>query len=148
MKVVIADASCLILLTNIDKLNLLASLYGEIWITDAVQVEYGLPLPTFISIHNPADFGQLNALLQSLDLGEASSIALALENPGCRIIIDEKKGRRVALAMGLDLTGTLGVLTEAAKLDLLLVDHQLVKQLETHGFRLSSDLKNELLSSL
>jgi predicted nucleic acid-binding protein len=146
MKVVIADASCLILLTNIVKLDLLASLYREIWITDAVKLEYGLPLPPFISIHDPADVEQLNLLLRSLDPGEASSIALALENPGCRIIIDEKKGRQIALSMGLDLTGTLGVLTEAAKRDLLVLDHQLVKQLEVHGFRLSTELKNEFLS--
>lgn len=146
MKVVIADASCLILLTNIDKLDLLASLYGDIWITDAVQLEYRLPLPPFISIHNPTDVEQLNSLLRSLDPGEASSIALALENPGCRIIIDEKKGRRIALSMGLNLTGTLGVLTEAAKRDLLVVDHQLARALEAHGFRLSTDLKNEFLS--
>ncbi|MCC7309045.1 MAG: DUF3368 domain-containing protein [Acidobacteria bacterium] len=146
MKVVIADASCLILLTNIDKLDILASLYGEIWITEAVQREYRLPLPPFIVIQNPADLEKLNDLLRSLDPGEASSIALALENPGCRIIIDEKKGRQIALSMGLDLTGTLGVLTEAAKLDLIVADDQLVKQLEILGFRLSAELKNEFLS--
>jgi predicted nucleic acid-binding protein len=146
MKVVIADSSCLILLTNIDKLDLLASLYSEVLITDAVQFEYGLPPPSFISIKNPVDAEQLNSLQRSLDPGEASSIALALENPGCQIIIDEKKGRRIALAMGLDLTGTLGVLTEAAKRGLLLADRQLLTELETHGFRLSTDLKNEFLS--
>ena len=146
MKVVIADASCLILLTNIDKLGILASLYGEIWITEAVQREYGLHLPPFISIQNPADVEKLNDLLRSLDLGEASSIALALENPGCRIIIAEKKGRQIALSTGLDWTGTLGVLTEAAKRDLIVADRQLVKQLEILGFRLSTELKNEFLS--
>ncbi len=146
MKVVIADASCLILLTNIDELDILASLYGEIWITEAVQREYGLSIPPFISIQNPADVEKLNDLLRSLDLGEASSIALALENPGCRIIIDGKKGRQIALSMGLDLTGTLGVLTEAAKRDLIVADRKLVKQLEILGFRLSAELKNEFLS--
>lgn len=93
MKVVIADASCLILLTNIGKIGLLAELYGEIWVTDEVKNEYRLTLPSFISIHNPTDTQRLDSLLLSLDPGEASSIALALENPGCRIIIDEKKGR-------------------------------------------------------
>lgn len=148
MKVVIADASCLILLTNIDKLDLLASLYGEVWITDAVRLEYGLHPPPFVSIQKPTDVDQLNSLRESLDEGEASSIALALENPGCRIIIDERKGRRIALAMGLDLTGTLGVLTYAAKRGLLVIDHQLVTELEIHGFRLSTNLKNEFLSGL
>ena len=146
MSVVIADASCLILLTNLDKLDILAMIYGDVWITQAVRAEYGLPLPSFISVHDPIDLVTLNSLLQSLDPGEASSIALAIENPGCRIIIDEKKGRRVALSMGLDLTGTLGVLTEAAKINLLKIDAQVVEKLEFLGFRLSADLKNEFLS--
>ena len=146
MSVVIADASCLILLTNLDKLDILAKIYGEVWITEAVRAEYGLPLPPFISLHDPTDQLTLNSLLQSLDLGEASSIALAIEHPGCRIIIDEKKGRRVALSMGLNLTGTLGVLTEAAKINLIKIDSQVVEMLELVGFHLSNELKREFLS--
>lgn len=146
MSVVIADASCLILLTNLDKLDILAELYGEVWITESVNAEYGLSLPSFISIHNPTDLHTLNLLLRSLDPGEASSIALAIENPGCRIIIDEKKGRRVALSMGLNLTGTLGVLTEAAKSNLLKIDAHVVEKLEALGFRLSAELKDGFLS--
>ena len=146
MSVVIADASCLILLTNLDKLDILAKIYGEVWITEAVRAEYGLSLPPFISLQNPTDQLTLNALLRSLDAGEASSIALAIENPGCKIIIDEKKGRRVALSMGLNLTGTLGVLTAAAKINLLKIDAQVVEMLELLGFHLSTELKNEFLS--
>lgn len=146
MSVVIADASCLILLTNLDKLDILAKLYGEVWITESVMAEYGLPPPSYISLHDPTDQLTLNSLLRSLDPGEASSIALALENPGCKIVIDEKKGRRVALSMGLDLTGTLGVLTAAAKNNLLTIDAQFVERLDILGFRLSTELKNEFLS--
>ncbi|MCC6452575.1 MAG: DUF3368 domain-containing protein [Acidobacteria bacterium] len=148
MRVVIADASCLILLTNLDKLNLLAELYGEVWITQAVKAEYRLPLPSFISVNDPTDLSTLRFLLRSLDPGEASSIALAIENPGCRIIIDEKKGRRVALSMGLALTGTLGVLREAAKINLLKIDSRVVANLESLGFRISAELKNEFLAEL
>jgi predicted nucleic acid-binding protein len=146
MKVVIADASCLILLSNLDQLDTLGKLYGDIWITEQVRAEYRLPLPPFISIHNPTDRPRLDTLLNTLDAGEASSIALAIENPGCRIIIDEKKGRRVALQLGLDLTGTLGVLTEAAKRHLIAIDAKLVVRLEKQGFRLSNELKEEFLS--
>ena len=146
MKVVIADASCLILLTNLGQLDTLRKLYGEIWITEAVSLEYRLLLPSFISIHEPSDHAQFDALLKTLDAGEASSIALALENPGCRIIIDERKGRRVALSLGLDLIGTLGVLTEAAERDLIKIDRELVEQLEEVGFHLSDELREAFLS--
>lgn len=148
MKVVIAGASCLILLTNIDKLDTLGQLYGEIWITNEVKAEYRLPLPSFISLRNPTDLTQLNELLITLDPGEASSIALAIEHPGSKIIIDEKKGRRVALSMGLDLTGTLGVLNDASKNNLIKLDHQLIETLKNHGFYLSDQLKGEFLNGL
>ena len=146
MKVVIADASCLILLTNIGKIGLLAKLYREIWITDEVKNEYRLNLPSFISIHNPTDNERLDSLLLSLDPGEASAIALALENPGCKIIIDEKKGRRVARSLKLDLTGTLGVLDEAAKAGHLKLDIEIIENLENHGFHMSDELKKEFMS--
>jgi predicted nucleic acid-binding protein len=145
MKVVISDASCLILLTNLDRLELLEKLYGEIMITDSVATEYRLPLPDFISIRNPIDRSQVERLLEKLDAGEASSVALALENPGCRIIIDEKKGRQIAITLGLDLTGTLGILIEAAKVSFIRIDKELVEKLEDLGFHLSREIKEEFL---
>jgi predicted nucleic acid-binding protein len=144
MKVVIADASCLILFTNIQRLDVLEKLFGELWITHEVKDEYGLAIPSFISIHEPVDIGRQQALKLLLDPGEASSISLAAENPGCRIIIDEKKGRRIALALGLDVTGTLGVLIEASKKGFIETDSDLLEKLDQHGFRLSASLKEML----
>lgn len=37
MKVVIADASCLIIFTNIQRLDVLEKLFGELWITEEVK---------------------------------------------------------------------------------------------------------------
>ena len=145
MKVVIADASCLILFTNIDHLDVLEKLFGEIWITSKVQEEYGLPLPAFLAVHDPKDTEGQKTLSQILDEGEASSIALAVENPGSQIIIDEKKGRSIALSMGLDVTGTLGVLIEASNRGLIQLDRSLADDLDRVGFRLSSTLKERLL---
>jgi predicted nucleic acid-binding protein len=144
MKVVVADASCLILFTNIQRLDVLEKLFGELWITHEVKDEYGLAIPSFISIREPVDLGRQQALKLLLDPGEASSISLAAENPGCRIIIDEKKGRRIALALGLDVTGTLGVLIEASKKGFIETDSDLLEKLDQHGFRLSASLKEML----
>lgn len=146
MKVVIADTSCLILFSNLQRLDVLKNLFSEIWITKEVETEYGLTVPHFISIHEPVDSDREQALMLHLDRGEASSIALAIENPGCRIIIDERKGRRVALALGLDVTGTLGVLIEAARRGLIAADSGLLEKLDESGFRLSSDLRKKLYS--
>ncbi len=145
MKIVIADASCLILFTNIRRLDLLKRLFGEVWITDAVRAEYGIELPPFISVHDPRDKGRIGALSLLLDLGESTSIALAVENPDCLIIIDEKKGRRIAKALGLNIVGTLGVLLEASEKGLISADERLVTELNENGFRLSARLKQRLL---
>ena len=144
MKVVIADASCLILFTNIQRLDVLEKLFSVLWITDEVKDEYGLPIPSFISIHEPIDSGRRQALMLLLDRGEASSIALAAENPGCQIIIDEKKGRRIALALGLEVIGTLGVLIEASSIGFFEADSSLLEKLDQSGFRLSPELKKKL----
>lgn len=146
MRVVIADASCLILLTNLNEIALLASVYREVWITNAVSDEYRLPLPDFISLQNPTNLDRVQSLQHSLDPGEATAIALAVENPGCQIIIDEKKGRRVASDLGLDVTGTLGVLNEAGKRGLIKINELLIKRLELAGFRMSAELKRQFLA--
>jgi predicted nucleic acid-binding protein len=53
------------------------------------------------------------ALLAGLDLGEAAVIQLALDGGVRTVAIDEWKGRRAALASGLRVTGSLGLLGRA-----------------------------------
>ena len=48
-----------------------------------------------------------------VDIGEASSIALALEIPQATLVIDERKGRKIAKELNLKIIGTLKVLLKA-----------------------------------
>jgi predicted nucleic acid-binding protein len=48
-----------------------------------------------------------------LDPGEAESIALAIEIGADRILIDERKGRQIAIDLSLKPVGVLGVLLRA-----------------------------------
>ncbi len=48
-----------------------------------------------------------------LDIGEASAIALAVENQADLVLIDERRGRLVATRLNLRYTGILGILVEA-----------------------------------
>jgi predicted nucleic acid-binding protein len=41
MRRVIVDTSCLIILSNINRIDLLQKLYGEIWIPEKVKAEFG-----------------------------------------------------------------------------------------------------------
>jgi predicted nucleic acid-binding protein len=147
MAIVISDARCLILFTNIGRLDILNSLFGQIWITSEVQTEYGFELPDFVLVRDPADSEIYDSLRQQLDAGEASSIALASQNPGSKLVIDEKKGRRIAAEMGLDVTGTVGVLLEASEKGLIQSNPELVALLVNEGFRLSPRLKKLLSRS-
>ena len=55
----------------------------------------------------------LSLLLDQLDPGEAEAIVLAGECSAGLLLVDEKRGRRIAIERGLEVTGLLGVLAEA-----------------------------------
>jgi predicted nucleic acid-binding protein len=59
------------------------------------------------------------ALLASLGAGEAAVIQLAKEQNIPMVCIDEVKGRQVARAMSLAVTGSLGVLVRAKRLGII-----------------------------
>lgn len=144
-EVVIADASCLILLDKIGYLNLLKSLFSEVFVTQEVIEEYGNPLPSFIrskATSNPISTPIINAWLGN---GEATAIQLASENPGCLLIIDELKGRRVAESLGIKITGTLGLLVEAKSEGHISSVKEIIAKIKTTNFRFSEALENMIL---
>ena len=95
-KIILSDTSCLIILEKIGELELLHTVFGEIVVTGEVAAEYGLPLTVWVSIQNPHDKIYQQILEASVDKGEASAIALAVELDDCLLIIDDLKGRNLA----------------------------------------------------
>lgn len=138
--VIIADASCLILLEKIGALALLQQLFGRIVVTDIVAEEYGLPLPEWVTVQAAQDARQLQLLALTLDRGEASAIALALEQTDCVLIMDERRGRLMAQRLKIAVTGTLGVFIEAKKRGLVLAVKPLLDAVRATNFRLSEQL--------
>ncbi len=147
-ELVISDASPLIALADIEELDLLQLLYQRIVITDIVRAEIHADLPEWIEISTDYNNKQLQVLELELDRGEASAIALALEDPNSRIILDESKGRAVAKRLGLKVTGTLGIIIKAKDNKLIDSGKQILEKLEKHGFWLSESLKMQLLNRL
>lgn len=132
---------------NIGELSLLQKLFGEIFVTEEVGKEFGLVLPDWIKVKEVQNKTQQNALELILDKGEASAIALCLENKNSLLIIDEKKGRRIAQELGVKIIGTLGLVLSAKKNDLLDSVEEFLEKLENAGFHISQNLKDNILNS-
>lgn len=139
-KIIVSDTSCLILLKKIGQLDLLKSLFGKIVITQEIFEEYNDILPEFIEIQNPSDTKYQHILENFLDRGEASAIALALEQEDCLLIIDELKGRKEARLLGLNITGTLGILILAKQNGLIQSFKSILLEIEKTNFRISKDI--------
>jgi len=105
--IIISDTSCLILLAKIGELNLLDKLGRKVLITPAIQKEFGNKLPSWIEIKEPKDNHYQQILEMDLDEGEASAIALSLETDNSIVIIDDLKGRKLAVKLNLRYSGTL-----------------------------------------
>lgn len=143
--VIIADTSCLILLEKIGALELLPQLFGRIIVTDIVAEEYGLPLPEWVAVQAARDARQLQVLALTLDRGEASAIALALEQADCLLIMDERRGRQVAQRLQLTVTGTVGILFQAKSNGFISAVKPLLEAISVTNFRLSPSLVQAVL---
>jgi predicted nucleic acid-binding protein len=77
--------------------------------------------------------------MAGLDRGEWEAIELAKELQANLLLIDEQSGVRVARELGFTVTGTLGVLVEAARSDLISIDEALARLSKTN-FRRTPEL--------
>lgn len=144
-KTIIADTSCLIVLSKIEELELLHNLYGQISTTLEIATEYGETLPHWISILNAKDNSQQKLLELQLDKGESSAIALGLELPNSTLILDDIKARKIAYQLGLNYTGTIGIIIKAKLEGLIQNIKPILAKIKQTDFRLSDELENEAL---
>jgi predicted nucleic acid-binding protein len=120
----IADTSPLCYLILIDEVDLLQKLFTQVVVPSAVITEllhedapeavrgWAANLPPWVSVQeNPV---RSTAGLEKLQIGEQAVILLAESISAELILLDEKSARRIAVQRGMRITGTLGVLGEAA----------------------------------
>ena len=150
--IVVSDTSVLCYLALLGKLDLLGSLFGEIVIPVEVVDEcrhagapealrrlfdVELPAPAYIRMDSCASLLPETA---ALDAGEAAAISLAWEHrQNSLVLIDERIGRAVALALGLKVRGLLALLADGHRHGLLDFD-EAIESLRQQRFRVSSAL--------
>jgi predicted nucleic acid-binding protein len=140
---IVTGSGCLIALERIDRLDILSSLFGEVWIPPAVSQEFGSSL-SWLKVVVPKDQGMVAVLSLSVDDGEAQAIALAYEYQ-YRLIVDDLKARKVAQGLGLKITGTIGILIFAQKRGIITSIQDAIVSLEAVGFYMSDALKLQAL---
>lgn len=131
--IVIADTTPIITLLKLERLDLLEKLFGVVIIPVAVYEELTsnqkylteaqiISDCSFLKCREVFDRQSIKILREvvGLDAGESEAIALADEQGADLLIIDERKGRRVAKQMGLKITGTIGILIQAFDCKILL----------------------------
>lgn len=160
--IVISDTSPITNLAAIGQLDLLRQLYETIIIPLAVYDEMvavdkivsgAVEVQTFDWIQaqtvvNAQSIRNIQTTHEDIDLGEAEAIILALELKANLILMDERRGRALAVKYGLNMTGLLDVLLQAKHNGLISDVKPLIDRLiEIAGFRISSQLYVDVVNA-
>jgi predicted nucleic acid-binding protein len=84
----------------------------------------------------------------TLDAGEAAVIQLAQEQGVQKVCLDDLKGRRAALAVGLQVVGSLGLLARAKTLGLIPVVRPLLETAHQAGIYYGVNLVEDFLRQI
>lgn len=121
--IIVADATPLISLMKCDCLGILQDLFGEVQIPEAVYMELTsnskfkeeaiiIENSEFIHKVNIEDEKAVTLFKRGtgLDLGESEAIILSDSIHADFLLMDEVKGRKIAIQMGIRIMGTVGIL--------------------------------------
>ena len=124
MPKVVSNTTPILSFIKLNRLDILKSLYKEIYIPKAVykEIEEGknkyyadISNESWIKVFKVKNKNLLEQLQKELDKGEAEAIALSLEISADLLLIDEKLGRKIAEEKGIKITGTIGALIKAKR---------------------------------
>ena len=88
-----------------------------------------------------------DASLETLDEGEEAAILLALELHADLLLMDDEEGVMAARRKGLEVTGTLGVLSRAAQRNLLDL-REAFDRIKRTNFRFPQEVMDRFLAEL
>lgn len=150
--IVVSDTSPLTALLTVNGSEILPQLFAEVIVPRAVWEELRRShddLPDWLKMREVSDAEEAMRLAGLVDQGEAEAIELAKELHADRLLIDERKGRRLAADEGVPVIGLLGVVLLAKRRGLVPSARVLMTALRTEaGVYLSDDLVERALSSV
>lgn len=155
MREVISNTSPLQYLYQLNLLDLLPALYGQILVPHGVDREIaagrarGVALPVlekipWIRLQEVAN-APLLPLVPDLGSGEREVLALALERSDPLVILDDALARRFAQRLEIALTGTLGLLLKGKQIGRIGRVEPLLDQLEALHFRMDQGTRSGIL---
>ena len=150
--VVISDTSPIFSLALIDKLDILAQLFSEVYIAKAVWEELTRDTKTSY-YHAIVDFFQgkvkeitgFNDLTFVMDYGESESVILYKELNADFLLIDDLKARKIAENFSVQCIGTIGLLSNAKEKGLVTELKPLFETFLNHKRYYSLNLLNAIL---
>ena len=158
--IVVTDTSVVLNLCWLGRESLLSAIYEGVLAPEQVRLEFerkaatdprftGLTFPQFIIVAQPVVIPVALASNTALDPGEIAALALALERGIADVLIDESSGRAAALALGLHVSGLIGVLIEGKRRNLVPALRPLLDNLVTGArFWLADRLRERVLRSV
>ncbi|MBW4463186.1 MAG: DUF3368 domain-containing protein [Nodosilinea sp. WJT8-NPBG4] len=154
---IVSDASSLGSLALIDYLWLLEALYGTVVISEVVARELATAKNariqavlsvSWVKVQVPTEgaIATIQQQGQQFDLGETQTLALALQLNADELLINERRGRQVAQALGLSAIGIVGIVIVAKQRALIPSVRRVMDALvELAGFRISHQLYQKIL---
>ena len=147
--IVVADTSPLLALLAVRQAEILPRLFQRVVVPEGVRAELARShpdLPGWVQVETVKKPAEARRLAAMVDWGEAEAIELAKELRADRLLMDERKGRKLAMAEGLEVIGVVGVLILARQKNLIPSLAKIFEALRGEaGFYLSDFLVAEAL---
>jgi predicted nucleic acid-binding protein len=155
---VVVNTGPIIALAIVDRLGLLHSIFDEVLVPAQAHVEIleGGESGAGVTTYQRADWikrrllrDPLDPLVESLlDIGEASVIQLAREAGTDRVLIDERKARKIARDVyGLKVVGSAGIIVEAKRRGLLDSVQDELSRMKEHGYWIQQAIIDAAMSA-
>ncbi|MCM1245237.1 MAG: DUF3368 domain-containing protein [Roseburia sp.] len=161
--IIVADTIPLISLMKCDCLGVLRDLFGEVQLPEAVYTELTsnpkfekeaiiIANSDFIRRVNIEDRKSVSLFKRAtgLDIGESEAIILSDNIHADFLLMDEVKGRKIALQMGIRIMGTIGILLLAYDSGILSAEdiEEAVEFLRGSNCHISEKLFEQLLNKI